>query len=349
MGLFDSIKKAFGGAKDAAEKAAKEAQAELTGQPAAPAAPAAPGAPAAAAPAAEPEEELSAGQEEWRDLQQHIAMVEQKGVSLGGLDPADPVGYWKAVFAYEEMQGQGMDPQQALQKLGFADSDHWDIVSTYIAAKWSVLTKDEDGDDVVVQKDEFTNAAMQARMGQMQGMQAAAAAADPTLLEPVGGVSVEMWAGASAAMTKLPPDATPQQVAELLAQFKMDKAMYDQANAGWQAKMQGDTTGVIATKYGEAFTAATGAGVGADGGAPVSFEKFVEVMAAQSAWAESGLDVNAQLKAVFGIDAATYGSWGGYWSPKLATDIALTRKYTELEAKFKAKYAGGGQDDDLSF
>ncbi len=348
MGLFDSIKKAFGGAKDAAEEAAKAAAGQISGEPAAgqPAA-----APAGAAPAMPQvqEEELSGGQEEWRDIQQLIARVEQQGISLAGLNPADPESYWKMVFEYERLQGEGMEPQAALQKLGFSDRDHYDLVSAYISGKWSVLTKDEDGDDVVQVRDEFTNAAMKARMGQMQGMQAAAAAADPNLLAPVNGVSIEQWAGAAAAMSRMPPDATPQMVAELLAKFKLDRATYDAAQAGWMEKMQGDTTGAIATKYGAAFTATTGLDQGAGGGEPCTFEQWVEVMAAQSAWAEAGLDVGATLKQTFNIDVPTYSGWSAYWSPKMATDIAMATRYSELEAKFRAKYAVAGADDDLSF
>jgi hypothetical protein len=33
----------------------------------------------------------------------------------------------------------------------------------------------------------------------------------------------------------------------------------------------------------------------------------------------------------------------------MATDIAMATRYSELEAKFRAKYAVAGQDDDLSF
>jgi len=350
MGFFDKVKKALGGAKDAAENAAQQAQQQVTGQPEQQHA-----APQAAAAPQQQEEELSAAQEEWRDLQQLIARVESGQVPLNGVDPSDAVGHWKRVFQYEELQGQGLDQDQAAQKMGFAGRDHWDTVNAYVGAKWSELTTDEDGDEIVRVKDEYTNAAMQARMGQMQGMQAAAAAADPNLLAPVDGVSVDQWAGAAATLMSLGGEATPQQVAEALAKFGLDKAKYDAANAGWQAKMQGDTTGAIATKYGEAFTqASAGAGVAgaaqaASGQEPVSFEKYVEVMAAQSAWAEQGLDIQAQLKQTFGIEIGTYSAWAAYWSPKMATDIALSTKYSELEAKYKAQYSVASPDDDLSF
>jgi hypothetical protein len=60
------------------------------------------------------------------------------------------------------------------------------------------------------------------------------------------------------------------------------------------------------------------------------------------------MDVNAQLSAVFGIDAGTYGAWSGYWGPKMGTDMALMRQYEQFHDKYLAKYQGAGMDDDLS-
>ncbi len=294
-------------------------------------------------------------QEHWKELQELIARVESGAVPLNGINAGDPVQIWKHQFAIEERQGQGMEYDAACQAIGYANADHFRTVLSYVTAKWSVLGVNDDGEQDVQTRDEFTNAAIQARMGQMQDMRNAAAAADPTLLAPVEGVTVEAWAAASAQLAGLGATATAQQVAEVLARNGMDKAKYDAANAGWQAKMQGDTTAVIATKFGEAFAAAQGqAGgwsmdqKGGGGAEPVSFERFVEIMAAQSAWAEQGMDVNAQLQAVFGINAAGYSQFASYWSPKMATDIGMMRKYEEYEKKYKAKYAGAKMDDDLS-
>lgn len=301
------------------------------------------------------DEEANYALEQWKELQELIARVESGAVPLNGIDAADPIGIWKHQFAIEEHQGQGMEYDQACQALGYHDGDHFRTVLSYVQAKWSVLGVNDDGEQEVLTKDEFTNAAVKARMGQMQGMREAAAAADPTLLEPVEGVTVEAWAAASAQLAGLGASATPQQVAEVYARHGMDNAKYMLVNAGWQAKMQGDTTAVIATKFGEAFAAAQGQAGGwsmdqngGSGPEPVSFERYVEVMAAQGAWAEQGMDVNAQLQAVFGINAAEYSRYASYWSPKMSTDMALIRQYTTYEEKYKAKYAGADMDDDLA-
>jgi hypothetical protein len=294
-------------------------------------------------------------EEQWKELQQLIARVESGGVNLNGVDWQQPVQIWTHQFAIEEAQSQGMTADQGAQKLGYANQDHFRTVLAYVSAKWSRIGTNDDGEKDIILDDRYQNSMIEARMGQMGQMRAAAAAADPTLLEPVEGVTVEAWAGASAELAGLGQGATPQQVAQVFAKYGMDKAKYDAANAGWQAKMQGDTTAVIATKFGEAFAAAQGqAGgwsmdqKGGGGAEPVSFDKYVEIMVAQGAWAEQGMDVNAQLRNVFGIDAATYSRYASYWSPKMSTDMAMIRKYNELEAKYKAKYKGAGMDDDLS-
>lgn len=306
----------------------------------------------------EPEEQESHydyAEENWKEIQQLIARVESGGVPLNGVNWQTPAQIWQHQFAIEEAQGQGMTADQGAQKLGYANRDHFQTVLAYVSGKWSRLGTNSDGEKDVIIDDTFQNAMIEARMGQMGQMRAAAAAADPTLLQPVEGITVEAWAGASAELAGLGQGATPQQSAAVLAKYGMDMAKYNTVNAGWQAKMQGDTTAVIATKFGEAFANAQGqAGgwsmdqKGGGGAEPVSFEKYVEIMVAQGAWAEQGMDVNAQLKNVFGIDAATYSKYASYWSPKMSTDMAMIRQYTAFEEKYKAKYKGAGMDDDLS-
>ena len=289
---------------------------------------------------------MSYADEQWMEIQQLIARVESGAIPLNGVNWQQPGEIWTHQFAIEEKQGQGYERDQAAQMLGWANHDHFQMVMAYVQGKWSRVGTNDDGQKDVLTDDRFTNGAMEARMAQMRGMQSAAAAGDPNLLAPVNGITVEAWAGCSATLAMLGQSATPQQVAEAMAKFGMDNASYAAANAGWQAKMQGDTTGVIATKFGEGFAAAQG--MSASSGPPCTFEHFVEVMAAMGCWAEQGIDVNAQLQATFGIDAATYSKYGSYWSPKMATDMAMMRQYSELDEKFRAKYKGAGMDDDLS-
>ena len=284
-------------------------------------------------------------EKEYADLQAFAARCEAQNIDLKGLDVRKPEDYWAKLFAFEGAQQDGAEPEDAYKAIGFTKAE-WEKVSQYFQAKWSQITTDDDGVPQVNVKDEFTNAAMKARMGQHAAKQAAAAAADPTLLAPVEGISVETWATAAVAMTKLPAGATAADVNKMLATHGMDRAKWDKINDGWMAKMQRDVTGAIATKYGAAFSGAQGQA--ADGPEPCTFEKFCEVGAAQAMWAEQGLDVNAQLQKVFSIRAADWSQYGSYWSPRMSTDIAMARKYSDLDAKYRQKYKGAAMDDDLS-
>jgi len=287
-------------------------------------------------------------QESWADCQRSIAQFEASGESLNGVDPQNPVTMHEKYFAYEAFWHESDDKEGSARKVGFRDSAHLDRVHHYIAAKWSVLGTNENGEPDVVIRDEYTNSMMQARMNQGNAARSAAANADPTLLQPENGVTVEQWAQASAAISRMPPNSTPQDMAKLLATIGIDRAQWDAANVAWPAKMQRDVTGVIAMKFGEAFAAPLGGGA-APTGEPISFDKYCEILGAQEAWAEQGLDINAELKKHFNIVAADLGVYGMYWSPKTGVDRALMRRYTELSSKFKIQYTtqGGGHDDDL--
>jgi hypothetical protein len=286
--------------------------------------------------------------EEWNEMQQVIAHVESHRISLGGIDVSQPITWWERRFAGERAQADGLSRDDAARRLGYQDEDHFRLIGAYVEAKWSYLGT-ENGKQVVRQHDEYTNSALRARMGETRQAQAQAAAADPSLLAPVNGVSVEKWAAAAVALGSLGQGATPAQVAQALAKVGLDKATYEAANAGWQAKMQGDTTGAIAQKFAEAFGGAAmgGGGGGGGGGEPCTFEQYVEIMAAQGAWSEQGFDVNAKLREVFGIDAVKYGQFSMYWAPKMGTDVALMNRYMELDAHYREKYAGQRMDDDL--
>ena len=291
------------------------------------------------------EEEEDPAQEEWRELQEYIARVEGHGIDLAGIEMADPVSFWAKYFAIEEAEAQGGSRDEAIVQQGFQNADHWEMVSTYIQAKWSELVTNEDDELEVRQRDDFTNGALQARQGQMQQQMTDQAAANPQLLEPVEGVAVEQWAQIAAGMTQLPQGATADDVNQYLLGFGMDRAKYDVVNNEWTARMSQDHSMVISNAYSAAFTGSMGVPAGGD--EPCTFEQYVEIMVAQEAWAEQGMDVNAQLTAVFGIDAATYGAWSGHWSPKMGTDVALMNQYSQLRETYIQKYAGAGLDDDL--
>ncbi|MBU1218516.1 hypothetical protein KKF34_16200 [Myxococcota bacterium] len=188
-----------------------------------------------------------------------------------------------------------------------------------------------------------TQAMMDQAMAEQKAKQAAAAAADPTLLAPFEGITVEGWAQAAAMMASTPDPA--QQISKLAA-LGMDAAKYERVNAEFQARMQRDTAFVIATVFGNAFSASQG--VNTDGPEPISFEKYGELAGAQAAWGEMGVDVNQKLMEVFGIKAVDVSNYGAYWSAKFMADYTLAMKHGDLMEKYKQKYlSGSDQDGDI--
>lgn len=244
----------------------------------------------------------------------------------------------------EEVEDDEAAFKAALSKYGFVDEHHFEMVKD----------RAESAEDRAW---EGTQDLMDQAAAQRIAMQQAAVDADPTLMEPVEGVTVQLWAQAAATLMNI-PDAGEQ--AKTLAGLGMDRAKYDRANAEFQARMQRDTTGAIATEYGKAFSGAQGitGGGGAgnvDGSAaqlgaePVSFDKYTEIMGAQAAWGETGQDVTSMLSKTFGIGVPEISAYGAYWSTKFQADVKLMMKHGEEMDKYKAKYmgGGGGADDDL--
>lgn len=197
------------------------------------------------------------------------------------------------------------------------------------------------------------------------------------LFEPIEGVTIELYGELQAKRTGGLPEAD---FVKLLGQHGMDLEKFARVEKGWNDRMSADATATVATKYSMAFT---GAGQGGAGGAaaaavagmqmqtdangmmtgitpgapsgaadPCTFERYVEMMAAQTVWATTGQDVNAMLKETFGIDAMEYANIGTHWSMKMATDMSLAEKLGTLMPQLEQKYrdqAGGGADDDLEF
>lgn len=296
-------------------------------------------------------EVYDSAQEYMAELQRVVHQVESQGVPLCGVDPNDPVTLWSKVFALNDSDAQGIPRDQSVRQWGFSGEDHFGLVMQYVEAKHSYIGQDDEGQPAVLQRPEWNNAMLQASMGQMQQAQAAAADANPELLAPVAGVSIELWAKASVAMASLGEGATVDMMARKLAELGLDRATYDTATEGWMAKMQGDTTGAIATKYGAAFgqaqTSATPDAGGAPDGEPCSFDRYCEISAAMGAWSDQGFDTNAKMKEVFGIDAVGFSRYSTYWSSKMMSDMSMFTEQDKLMTKYREKYAGADLDADL--
>jgi hypothetical protein len=265
----------------------------------------------------------------------------------------------------------GLDPDslpQLVRSLGYRDVGHWFDVRRTGVKHFGQGNPNGPLDDFVFGED-FMQAMLRGRMSQHQRKMQATAAADPNLLAPVEGVTMEQYGEINAqAATGL----EQSQFAQLLASKGLDLATWERASAGWADKMSKDTTGTIAAAYGKAFqTAGTGqfgaagaasaAAQGAMGGftgdaaggqEPIPFEKLVEIQGAMTAWSESGQDVNAMLDSAFGINALDWSSMSTWWMTKMQTEWSLLERYSTESDQWKDKYlaeSGVGNDDDITF
>ncbi len=81
------------------------------------------------------------------------------------------------------------------------------------------------------------------------------------------------------------------------------------------------------------------------GGGSMTFDKYVEVMTAQSCWAQQGKDANLMLKKVFNMNAVDWSNASAYWAQKMSTDVALMRdQFPVLSARYTQKYTAGVDD-----
>jgi hypothetical protein len=188
------------------------------------------------------------------------------------------------------------------------------------------------------------------------------AAANPELLAPVEGVTVELYAQIAARIAQGLPQP---ELMQLLAQHKLDYPTWERASKVWNDRMSKDTTATIATIYGKAFMgsgqgqfggaaqAAAGTnwnGSAAGGAEPIPFEKVCEIQGAMSAWSKSGKDVNALLKKQFNMVAADWSAANTWWLTQLMADIPRFDVYNKKCGEYEKKYGESlGSDDDIKF
>jgi hypothetical protein len=295
------------------------------------------------------------------------------GANAGFVDDWGPLSKEQAEerayqdFTYEEAYHEPAKKAQLVRQWGYRDEQHFERV------KWTFLKYygQGDADDEYSSwtwGDQWTQAMLNARMRQQQEKMQATAAADPELLAPVEGVTVEQYAAISASQAK---GLTQQQFFEVLAQHNLDAGKWDRVSKGWLAKMSRDTTATIATIYGKAFSGAGqgqfGAGAQAgsaamagmggavgqapQGGEPISLERYCEINGAMAAWSKMGLDVNAMLKKQFNMTALDLSNLGSYWSQKMMSDFTIAQKMMDIQNKYEAQYAASQPktDTDISF
>ena len=102
-------------------------------------------------------------EDEWADLQVLIARCEAETIDLAGLDIRDPATFWARQVRIEDGQRDGKGRLHAVVAAGFRSLEHWDEVSRYYQAKWSLLARRDTGELEIRPREEFTGAALRAR------------------------------------------------------------------------------------------------------------------------------------------------------------------------------------------
>ncbi len=348
MGFLDSLKNMFGGAAKAAQDAANAVQQQ--GQPQQQAAPPPQ---AQAAHQEEHHEEESSDDGDKRDYDME-AKDDAAGFDLLGDLPT----YYTAEFRIEQAWEDEAGRAKIFAEYKIRDAKHYRQVKATVdrfIQSPQAQAKYGDVNDIMHVKMKATQDYM------MKGMQAQTAPGGKLAgeVEPVEGISLEQWA------EQMVRAASGTSIDDIIKAVGCDKAKWDRVSAEWNARMSRDTTATIATAYGNAFTKAQAKpGVGGSkyaqaaqtpgkGEPPISLERYVEAMEAQSALTAQGQDAQSILKKLdmTVLDWSNVGAWfSAYISENgMRNNGAIINEYNRLTAKYKAKYATAKSDADISF
>jgi hypothetical protein len=233
--------------------------------------------------------------------------------------------------------------ESIVKQLGYRDATHRAVVHNTFMRRYEQYMTTAEGQAVV------SRAGMRA-MNEKMRLEVAAAGSSG-LLDPIEGVSLQVYAQVQAKQASLQPAAFQQ----LLAQHQMDQPKWERVQKGWIDKMSKDTTGAIATEYSKAFmgqgqygaagaAAAQAMGDGVNTSAPaasaepVSFERYAEISGAMAAWSKQGKDISAGLDKHFKMSAMDFSNISMYWSQKMMTDFSLIERLSQLTAHYEAQY-----------
>jgi hypothetical protein len=240
--------------------------------------------------------------------------------------------------------GDELDPEECLliQVFGFQSGGHWEAFRNWGVSQWARQTGEHP-----------TN--LEARLGGMARERIMAEKAGAMTgrggggggLDPVEGVDLNTWAAIQAAL------ASGGDIDQMLSRAGMDRPRWDRVSAEWMNRMTTDTSGAIATAYGNAFAGASqgqfgghaaqaaAQGVGGNVGAePIPFELWVEIQEAQSAAASRGQDPGAVLRH-FGMSPVDWSNVSMYWSKRMQQEATRYHQlFSQYSDHYRAKYSG---------
>jgi hypothetical protein len=276
---------------------------------------------------------------------QHLANVDE----WGPLNPHQNPNALEDNWVHEQLLSEAMrEPERynaLLKQLGYHDATHRALVHRTFNRHYEGYITSAEGQQLV------TRAAMRAMNERMKYATAGAAASG--LLDPIEGVSLQVYAGLQAKQAGVAPEAFMQ----LLAQHQMDRPKWDRVAKAWIDRMGRDTTGAIATEYSKAFMGqgqfgaagqaaaqnmASGQvglqGPAAAGAEPMTFDRYCEVSGAMAAWSKQGKDISAGLHKHFNMTAMDFSNVGMYWSQKMMADMSMFERQSQLVQQYEQKY-----------
>jgi hypothetical protein len=277
---------------------------------------------------------------------QHLQNVDE----WGPLNPHQNPNALEDDFVHDSLLNEAIrEPSRyegLVKTLGYRDATHRAMVHATFMRHYGDFLVTPQGQQLV------TKAAMRAMNERMKYMTAGAAAGG--MLDPIEGVSLQVYAGLQAKQASVKPEEFQQ----MLAKHQMDMPKWERVAKGWIDRMSRDTTGAVATEYSKAFMggaqnqyAAAGQAaadvmaqgqMGLSGPAasaePVSFDKYCEISGAMQAWTKQGKDISAMLDKTFKISAMDVSSIGMYWSQKMMADLSMFDQQSRLMAQYEQKY-----------
>jgi len=239
----------------------------------------------------------------------------------------------KVFSDFNDADGDDDKEDAVIEGYGFEDAGHYEDF------KRAMLEQRADREGVST-----TQAAVNQLQDQKTATVNAAIASDREDLQPVDGVSIELWAKAMAYNVNSGGD-----IAGTLEIMGKDQAGYDKVCNEWNTRMANDTTHTISQIYGAAFTTASTAGKPEINEDSFPFKKYVKVLKAMELLTEQGKDAQEVL-AMFDMTVADWSDVGAFWTKKYHEDI---EKYgplhTKYDKKYEKKYAAGDNNSDIEF
>ncbi len=259
-------------------------------------------------------------------------------------------------FLLEESRAEPEQFNEWLRQLGYRDLMQYELMRRTFSRHYAQYVGDP----------RMGQAQMNARQRASQAQMAQKRAASGDVLSPIEGVSLEQYAQVSARQAS---GMSQPDFARFLGSQGLDPVKWDRVSNEWMGRMSRDTSGVISSAYAAAFAGGAsgqygapaqaaapalgqmagmgtyggmggppGPGMGGAGGEPVPFERFCEIMGAQTAWSRTGRDVNAMLRQVFNMSAADWSNISAYWMSRIPTDMNLAMQMTPLSQKYEQRY-----------